>query len=173
MKHPIPPLILVSLLSLLALAACGRSDPPAAAAPPASAPGPGRTAPTTGRPIEITANDAMKFNLATIRAKPGEALSVRLVNLGSMPKFSMGHNWILLQTGVNLEDFAAQGALSPKTDYVPTGWQDRILAATRLLGPGESDTVLFLAPTQAGRYPFLCSFPGHLQVGMKGELIVE
>ena len=39
--------------------------------------------------------------------------------------------------------------------------------------PKESDTATFNAPSQPGRYPFFCSFPGHYQVGMKGELIVE
>jgi azurin len=60
-----------------------------------------------------------------------------------------------------------------KTEYVPTVKPKRVLASTKLLGPGESHTVRFYAPTKPGRYVFICSFPGHFQVGMKGELIVE
>ena len=60
-----------------------------------------------------------------------------------------------------------------KTEYVPASYRDRVIASTKLLGPKQSDTVVFNAPKQPGRYPFLCSFPGHFQVGMKGELIVE
>jgi azurin len=48
-----------------------------------------------------------------------------------------------------------------------------MIAHTKLLGPKEKDTVTFQAPKEPGRYPFLCSFPGHYQVGMRGELIVE
>ena len=58
-------------------------------------------------------------------------------------------------------------------DYVPMATQkDRILAATKLLGPKERDTVTFTAPAAPGRYEFVCSFPGHYQVGMRGVLIV-
>jgi len=34
-------------------------------------------------------------------------------------------------------------------------------------------TATFAAPAAPGRYPFICSFPGHAQVGMRGVLIVE
>jgi azurin len=115
----------------------------------------------------------MKFNVTEIRAKPGEAIAVTLVNQGTMPKFSMGHNWVLLAADVDLNAFAGDTALAAKTDYVPASYKDRILAASKLLGPNESDTVIFNAPTKPGRYPFVCSFPGHFQVGMKGDLIVE
>ena len=61
---------------------------------------------------------------------------------------------------------------SPPT-IVPQGTQkDRIVAATKLLGPNERDTVTFTAPTTPGRYDFFCTFPGHYQVGMRGVLIV-
>ena len=33
-------------------------------------------------------------------------------------------------------------------------------------------TIWIKAPTQPGRYPYLCTFPGHWMV-MNGELIVE
>jgi len=115
----------------------------------------------------------MKFDLTEIRAKPGEALAVTLKNVGTMPKFSMGHNWVLLAENVNLETFATDAAKAVKNEYVPTIKPKRVLAATKLLGPAESDTVLFYAPTKPGRYAYVCSFPGHYQVGMKGELIVE
>jgi azurin len=115
----------------------------------------------------------MKFNIVEVRAKPGEALAVTLKNQGTMPKFSMGHNWVLLTEGVDIVAFANDAGMAAKTDYVPTAYRDRIIASTKLLGPGESDTVIFYAPTKPGRYVFICSFPGHFQVGMKGELIVE
>lgn len=164
---------IIPALAALLLSGCGKSENPAAtAAAPAASPAANAPA-QKARAIEITANDSMKFDVLEIRAKPGEALSVTLTNMGTMPKFSMGHNWVLLAAGVKVEVFANDASTAAKTDFVPAAYKDRILAATKLLGPKQSDTVVFNAPAQPGRYPFLCSFPGHLQVGMKGELIVE
>lgn len=162
----------IPALAALLLSGCGKTETSASASPAANRPASSQDAPNA-REIEITANDAMKFNLIEIRAKPGEALSVTLANLGTMPKFSMGHNWVLLAADVKLDAFANDASTAAKTDYVPASYKDRILAATKLLGPKQSDTVVFNAPKAPGRYPFVCSFPGHFQVGMKGELIVE
>lgn len=173
-------LLLIPFLAVAA-AACGSPEPtdsPGAAAPPAGAPAgaPGPAAAPAahdGRPIEITGDDTIKFNITELRAKPGERLSVTFINKGKTPKFSMGHNWVLLAAGVDALAFVVAAAESPTTDYVPASRKSEILAATKLLGPDERDTVTFTAPTAPGRYVFLCSFPGHYQVGMHGVLIVE
>jgi azurin len=162
-----------AIIAALALSGCGKSDGKSTASAQAATSTSAASKPTTGRAVEITANDTMKFNLTEIRAKAGEALAITLVNQGTMPKFSMGHNWVLLAADLDLNAFAGDAAMAAKNDYVPASYKDRILAATKLLGPKESDTVIFNAPAKPGRYPFLCSFPGHFQVGMKGDLIVE
>ena len=166
---------LVALLSIIFVSGCGKSDPSSAAAsaPAATAPAAAKSAPAEGRAVAITAGDSMKFDLTEIRAKPGEALAVTLKNTGTVPKFSMGHNWVLLTTGVDVNEFSEATGQAAKTDYVPASFKDRILASTKLLGPGESDTARFYAPSKPGHYVFLCSFPGHVQVGMRGDLIVE
>jgi azurin len=152
----------------LGAAACST---PAATDTSASASAPSRA-------IEISGNDTMKFSVTEIAAKPGEKLSVTLVNNGTTPKFSMGHNWVLLASGIDIQQFLVAAAESVTTDYVPGGQNGQggqngaILAATKLLGPNERDTVTFTAPVKPGRYEFLCSFPGHYQVGMRGVLIV-
>jgi azurin len=115
----------------------------------------------------------MKFSIVEIRAKAGERLSVTLSNTGTTPKFSMGHNWVLLAASADVDQFLFAAAEAATTEYVPPAKRAEILAATKLLGPNEQDTTTFSAPTAAGRYPFLCSFPGHAQVGMRGVLIVE
>lgn len=159
---------------LLVFAGCGKNTGTNVSSPtPTSSSKPAAPAPASGRAVEITGNDVMKFSLTEIRARPGEALSVTLTNVGVAPKFSMGHNWVLLKIGTNFETFVLEAASAPTTDYVPASQKAQILAHTKLLGPKESDTVTFNAPMQPGNYPFLCSFPGHFQVGMKGELIVE
>ncbi len=160
--------MLPALAAAVAFAGCGPSTDSKTAAGAA-----GASAPAQGRAIEITGNDKMVFSVAEIRARPGEALSVTLANVGTMPKFSMGHNWVLLLQGTNVTDFVTAAAEAPTTDYVPAKFKDAIVAHTRLLGPNERDTVTFNAPTTPGRHLFVCSFPGHFQVGMKGVLIVE
>ena len=165
---------------LIALSGVACSAPPAttaaasdpAASPSAASPGVPATTVHDGRPIEITADDTMKFSLTEIPAKPGEKVSLTLVNLGTTPKFSMGHNWLLVAPMADIQPFLVAAAEAMTADYVPASQKDRILAATKLLGPKERDTVTFTAPTAPGRYEFVCSFPGHYQVGMRGVLIV-
>ena len=161
----------------LVFTACGKKETGDASASTAatSASGGAAGAPTaaSGRAIEITGNDTMKFSVTEIRAKPGETLSVTLVNIGTMPKLSMGHNWVLLKKSAALDTFVTDAMQAATTDYIPMARKDDMLAHTKLLGPKEKDTVTFQAPKEPGSYPFLCTFPGHYQVGMKGVLIVE
>ncbi|GMV20365.1 MAG: hypothetical protein AMXMBFR57_03140 [Acidimicrobiia bacterium] len=168
------PLLITSLLvAALVGAGCGQSEPAAPSGSPAAAPAPAAAPVHDGRAVEITANDTIKFSVTEITATPGERLSVTLTNVGSMPKFSMGHNFLLLDPSTDVPAFLTASAAAPTTDYVPAGLKDKILVATKLLGPGEKDTVTFAAPSAPGRYEFICSFPGHYQVGMKGVLIVQ
>lgn len=51
--------------------------------------------------------------------------------------------------------------------------KDKVLAFVALLGPNETGEVTFTAPTKPGEYPFLCSFPAHCLIGMKGVLVVK
>ncbi len=124
------------------------------------------------REIAIHGNDSMKFDITLIEAKPGEKLKIALTNTGKMPAQSMAHNWILLKPMIS-EDIAAlaTNALMNGPGYLPTD-QSEIIIHTKMLGPGESDTVEFNAPTKKGTYPFICSFPGHYMT-MKGEMIVK
>ncbi|RRJ97646.1 azurin [Opitutaceae bacterium TAV4] len=173
-------LITAAGAALIFLSGCGPSSGPSDAGKNSPTPGvpaassPTRaSAPATGRVIEITADDSMKFSVTEVRAKPGEALSIILKNIGTMPKLSMGHNLVVLAAGLDPVTFANDAAQAVKTDYIPAKYKSRIIASTKLLGPGESDTTTFKAPNMPGRYPFICSYPGHFQVGMRGELIVE
>ncbi len=53
--------------------------------------------------------------------------------------------------------------------YVPEG--DAVLYHTGLLEPETTETIYFRAPSRAGDYPFVCTFPGHAQT-MRGILHV-
>ncbi len=81
----------------------------------------------------------------------------------------MGHNFVLLAQGTDLNGFGQKAMSAQATDYIPAG--NEVIVHTRLLGGGESDTIVFNAPP-AGSYDFLCSFPGHYGI-MQGEFIVN
>jgi azurin len=165
-----------ALVAITLAVLTGACSTPAATETPSPAAAPASTAPAPkahdGRAIEIGADDAMKFTVVEITAKRGEKLSVTLANLGITPKFSMGHNWVLLGLDADVQQFVLAAAEAVTTDYVPAQ-KDRVIATTKLLGPKERDTVTFAVPDKPGRYSFICSFPGHYQVGMRGVLIVE
>lgn len=163
--HAISTISILAAAAALALAGCGKSDAPAAAAAPARAA-------DGALVVEITANDAMKYSLTEIRAQPGEKIRVSLTNIGRMPKQAMGHNWVLLKPMTDAEIMAfATAAASILPEHLPADLS-AVLAHTKMLGGGESDTVTFTAPTEPGSYPFLCTFPGHAAL-MKGKLIVS
>jgi azurin len=184
-------LLSFSLFVALLAAGCAKNEPASStastapatpSAAPAKAPAadtakaPAATAakaPAAGpRVIEITANDQMKFSVTTIEAKAGEQLKVVLTNVGTLPKEAMGHNWVLLKAGTDGNAFSAAAITAKDKDYIPDSMKDQVIAHTALLGPRKSDEVTFTVPA-AGEYPFLCSFPAHFAVGMKGTLIAK
>lgn len=137
---------------------------------------PGAAAPAAKggvRTVEIVGTDQMKFDLATIPAKRGEQLRIRLVSKGTMPKIAMAHNWVLLKLGASQIKFITAGAQSRETDFIPPDMKSQVIAATALAGAGETVEVTFKVPNVAGSYPYLCTFPGHFQAGMKGMLVVK
>jgi azurin len=125
--------------------------------------------------VEIQADDKMRFDVTAFEAKPGQKISVTVKNVGTTPKFSMGHNFIMLDRSVNVgnvQTFLDKASVEAAHDYVPPNSKE-VLAHTKLLGPGESDTVTFNAPFIPGEYLYLCSFPGHYSQGTKGFMTVK
>ncbi|MGZ9158234.1 MAG: plastocyanin/azurin family copper-binding protein, partial [Nitrospira sp.] len=89
------------------------------------------------------------------------------------PKASMGHNFIVLKQNVKGLAFVEAGSMHAGKDYIAPETEKDVIAKTKVLGPGESDTVTFTAPYVKGNYEFLCSFPGHYGGGMKGIMTVK
>jgi len=125
------------------------------------------------RTIEIQVGDNMKYSVGTITAKPGERLRVVLKDVGKMPKLAMAHNFVLLKSGVDPKRFVELSASERDNDFVAPALKDQVLATTGLVGPGETRDVTFEAPAGPGTYAFVCTFPGHFALGMKGALIVS
>ncbi len=163
--------ILSALVALGLFAACSKQGSPSS---PGSSPSNTPAAPAGGiRTIDIQAGDNMRYDVTTIEAKPGEQIKVVLTNAGTMAKDIMGHNWVLLKADADPAAFAAAANTAKATAYIPEALKSQILAQIDLLGPKQTGEVTFTAPTQPGNYPYLCSFPAHYQVGMKGMLVVK
>jgi azurin len=125
------------------------------------------------RVVTIQVGDNMKFSVTAITAKPGESLKVVLKGIGQLPKVAMGHNFVLLKKDANPKDFVDKSAAARDTEFIAPAAQEQVLAHTRLVGPGETVETTFAAPRQPGDYTYLCSFPGHFALGMKGILTVK
>jgi azurin len=121
--------------------------------------------------IVIKGSDAMQFDLKEIKVKAGQKVKLTLTHSGKLPKAAMGHNWVLLKPGVDVAAFGGKAAAARETEYIPASEEADIIAHTKLVGGGESDTIEFTAPKK-GTYTFICSFPGHYAL-MKGSFIVE
>ncbi len=124
------------------------------------------------RTIELQVGDNMKFTPNEITAKPGERLHVVVKDTGVMPKNAMAHNFVVLKKGANPKAFVEKSQTARATDFIAPEVKNEVIANTKLVGPGETADVTFEAPP-AGTYTFLCSFPGHYAVGMKGTLTVK
>ncbi|KAF1048983.1 azurin [Xylophilus sp.] len=122
----------------------------------------------------VEANDAMQFNTKDIAVdKSCKQFKLTLRHTGKLPKTAMGHN-VLIAKAADLQAVANDGiAAGAAQDYVKAG-DARVVAHTKLVGGGESDSVPVpvakLAPKES--YAFFCSFPGHSAL-MKGTVTLK
>ena len=124
---------------------------------------------TNSNQLVLNSNDQMLFDKSVLKAKAGEEVNLLLNHTGQIGKEFMGHNFVLLKNGVDVDDFAQAAMLAKESEYIPAG--DDTIAYTSMIGGGESDQISFTVD-EPGTYVFLCTFPGHYQI-MRGEFIVE
>lgn len=123
--------------------------------------------------IAIDATASMAFSTKEISVpKKCKEVKITLKNNGTMAKNIMGHNVVISKTAdmkAVLDDGSVAGL---DADYVKKD-DARVIAHTKIIGGGESDTVKFkLDKVKAGDdYSFFCSFPGHSMM-MKGAFKV-
>jgi azurin len=126
--------------------------------------------------VTVQADDKMRYDFTAFDVSPGQKVSVTFRNIGKTPKYSMGHNFVLLDrtiTTANVQSaFLDKASMEASHDYVPPGAKE-VLAHSKLLGPGETEVVTFNAPYIPGEYLYLCSFPGHYSQGTKGVMTVK
>jgi azurin len=120
--------------------------------------------------LKLQAGNALNYVQKELKAKAGRAVALTFENPDVMP-----HNWVLVRPGAEEKVGAAAALMVSMPDgadrhYVPD--TPDVIVHSRLLDPGKTTTLYFTAPKEPGRYPYLCSFPGHAQL-MRGVLVVE
>ncbi len=121
--------------------------------------------------VTVESNDAMQFNVKSLQVPSScKSFDITLKHVGKLPKTAMGHNVVITKTA-DVAAVAKDGiSAGVANDYLKTG-DGRVLAHSKLIGGGESDTLtLDVGKLAAGEnYSFFCSFPGHASM-MKGTL---
>lgn len=122
------------------------------------------------RAVPLEAGKNLTFATPTLRVKAGEAVRLTFRNPDVVP-----HNWVLVKPGMlrTVGEMANRLIADPEAvarNYVPKARE--VLVYTDIVPPQGKSDIHFRAPKERGRYPFLCTFPGHWMV-MNGELIVE
>lgn len=123
--------------------------------------------------VEITGNDQMQYSIKAFEVTEGQKVELTFKHIGQLPAVAMGHNVVILKTGTAVPAFATKCAPAKDTGYIPQDEESKamMIAHTKLIGGGESDTITFTAPA-AGDYPFVCTFPGHFAI-MQGVMTVK
>ncbi|MFV1995173.1 MAG: plastocyanin/azurin family copper-binding protein [Verrucomicrobiales bacterium] len=122
--------------------------------------------------VQVIQTDKVRFlfDLKAFTVKADKPVVIRFNNLSPIP-----HNFLLVKIG-KLE---AVGALIDQMLTDPKGIEkgykpesDDIIASSKLLMSDQSEEISFIAPTEPGDYPFMCTFPGHWR-RMNGIMTVE
>ena len=133
-------------------------------------PNPWRVKLPASKAVNIVAGKNLSFTPRVFNVRSGENVRITFLNPDVVP-----HNWALIKPG-SLQRF---GNLTNKIitepdaalrQYVPRS--DDLIAYTDVVSPQEQFSISIKAPKDKGRYPFLCTFPGHWMV-MNGEMVVE
>ncbi|WP_434547559.1 PVC-type heme-binding CxxCH protein [Parapedobacter pyrenivorans] len=99
------------------------------------------------------------YDKQSFTVKAGSNVKIEFSN----PNYTQ-HNLVIIKPGT-LEPVReaaaklARGSRGGELQYVPN--TEDILFASSLVNPNERCELIFIAPSVAGRYPFLCTFPGH------------
>ena len=106
--------------------------------------------------IKVTLNsfDNMIYDKNKIEVSSGKKIVLTLNHKGKISKEFMGHNFVLLKKGINVDEFAKKAVLAKSNDYIPSS--DETIAYTKMIGGGESTTISFSAP-EAGVYNYICT----------------
>jgi len=117
-----------------------------------------------------TVREQMRYDTPRIVVEAGQPFEIRVENTDFMP-----HNMVVVKPGSReavgkiVEKMRPDSLDGEGRAFVPR--HESILAATKLLEPGQKAVLKLNAPEEEGNCEFVCTFPGHWQV-MFGQLVV-
>lgn len=122
------------------------------------------------RAVMVEAASNLAYKTTELRVAPGEKLALTFVNPDVVP-----HNLVLVKPGTlaavgTLADMLIADPEAVARHYIPK--TDDVIVYADITEPGKRQTIYFSVPDAPGRYPFLCTFPGHWKL-MNGVVIVE
>lgn len=112
----------------------------------------------------------MKYDKPSFTVKAGAQVTIDFDN-----KDFMQHNLVIAKPGTletvgQAADELARDPKGAEMNYVPK--IPEVIAATRLVDPETSESLVFRAPSVPGEYVYICTVPGHWRI-MNGIMIVE
>jgi len=113
--------------------------------------------------------DTLLYDREEFTVVAGRPVELVFTNVDIMP-----HNLVITTPGSLAKVGTAAEAMASQADAWERGFVPKlpeVLYATGLQQPGESFTLRFVAPTEVGDYPFVCTFPGHW-IRMNGKMHV-
>ncbi len=117
----------------------------------------------------LTLPERMSYDKDVLVVQAGKPVEFLFENVDLMP-----HNFVITQPGAmeeigKLAEAQAQDPAAAARHFVPKS--NKILLASFLLQPRETQKLSFTAPAEPGVYPYVCTYPGHW-MRMHGALYV-
>jgi putative heme-binding domain-containing protein len=116
-----------------------------------------------------TVRERMIYDRETVAVQAGRPVEFRLTNTDNMP-----HNFAVVMPGTmaevgELAEATGRDADAAARNFIPKS--DKILVASKLVQPEQTDSIFFEVPQEPGIYPYVCTYPGHWR-RMYGALYV-
>lgn len=125
--------------------------------------------------IEISClPERMLFTVKDFSVTPGQPVKLVFTNPDATD-----HNLVIVKPDAMAEvgmaaNEMAKDPRNAASDFVPPSKKNLILHASVMIGPTRASTIhvmRFIAPSEPGIYPYVCTFPGHWVV-MNGVMVV-
>jgi azurin len=124
-----------------------------------------------------TVREQMRYDVGRIVVVAGKPFEIIFENDDMMP-----HNLMVVQPGAREQIGVITDKMQPTEldakgrAFFPSGRAARaltgkIIDGTKLIEPGQKETLKLTAPTKTGDYEYVCTFPEHWKV-MFGQLVV-
>lgn len=102
-----------------------------------------------------TTGSAMEFAPSRLAVKHGTNVRLRYVNDGTLP-----HNFVLMWDVNDIDMLGMAAYDASATGYVPLEFEDKMIAYSDLVVPGDTAEIDFVVPNP-GEYTYVCLYAGH------------